>query len=113
MKRLRLKNEVKRLRLKTLAGGANGNNDTVYETVKKPKGFFGEDWKDYWGGMPEFVCEEQKLFAKISVCFRNQEDLDRFAKLIGQRLNRRSQSTWFPEIKFEDHMARYVDKENQ
>jgi hypothetical protein len=43
------------------------------------------DWEEHWQGMPEFVQVKQEPFAKITVRFRNQEDLDDFARLIGFR----------------------------
>lgn len=56
------------------------------------------DWQSEWQGMPEFIQERQREYAKIIVRFRCKEDLDDFAKLIGQRLNRNSQCTWHPEL---------------
>lgn len=57
-----------------------------------------EQWREEWVGMPEFVQERQREFAKITVRFRCQADLDDFAALIGQKLNARSQCTWHPEL---------------
>ncbi len=56
------------------------------------------DWQEQWQGMPEFVQNRQREYAKIIVRFRSKEDLDDFAQLIGQRLNRLSQCTWHPEL---------------
>lgn len=56
------------------------------------------DWKKEWQGMPEFVQEKQRPFAQLIVRFRNQADLDDFARLIGQKLNAKSQCTWHPEL---------------
>lgn len=55
-------------------------------------------WEQEWQGMPEFVQERRREYAKLIIRFRNQEDLDAFATLIGQRLNRNSQCTWYPEF---------------
>ena len=51
-----------------------------------------------WQDMPEFVQKQQKPFAKMTVSFRCQEDLDDFAKRIGQKLTPRSDSIWHPEL---------------
>ncbi len=51
-----------------------------------------------WVGMPEFVQEAQKPFAQMTVRFRNQEDLDEFARLIGQKLTRKTKSIWHPVL---------------
>lgn len=56
-------------------------------------------WEEEWQGMPEFVQERKREYAKIIVRFRAQRDLDEFARLIRQKLNRNSQCTWFPELK--------------
>ncbi len=55
------------------------------------------DWQEQWRGMPEFVQERQREYAKIIVRFKTKEDLEDFARLIGQRLNRKSQCTWHPD----------------
>lgn len=54
---------------------------------------------DHWAGMPEFVQEKKQEYAKLIVRFRNEADLQEFAALIGQKLNRKSQCTWHPELK--------------
>jgi len=59
----------------------------------------GTRWEEHWQGMPEFVQDRQRPFAELTVRFRSQEDLDDFANLIGQKLNRKSQCTWHPELK--------------
>lgn len=65
-----------------------------------------------WVGMPEFVQERKREYAKIIVRFRNQEDLDKFAEIVGQKLNRKSQATWFPELRNGEIQGRgkYVDE---
>ena len=48
--------------------------------------------------MPEFEQESQKPYAMINVRFRNEDDLLEFAKLIGQNLNKKSKSIWYPKL---------------
>lgn len=64
-----------------------------------------------WFGMPEFVQEKQKPFAQIICRFETQEDLDAFAKLIGQKLTPKTKSIWHP---FKSHWGaeqkRWVDE---
>ena len=62
-------------------------------------------WKDEWQDMPEFKMEDLSSFRKIVVHFRNQEDIDKFAKLIGQKITN-APSLWYPEWK----KRRYADK---
>lgn len=71
-----------------------------YSTHQPEKSLFdaAPDWREHWVGMPEFVQERQREYAKITVRFRNQGDLDDFARLIRQKLNKNSQCTWYPEL---------------
>lgn len=67
-----------------------------------------EEWKD----MPEFVSENtEECFTKIVVRFRSEEDLQKFADLIKQRLTSKTKSIWFP---FKSHwnqsIMRWVDE---
>lgn len=59
------------------------------------------DWQREWQGMPEFQQGKQREYAKIIMRFRNEKDLQDFAKLIGQKLNRNSQCTWHPELRLD------------
>ena len=54
--------------------------------------------KDLWPDMPEFVQDKQEPYAQMIVRFRNQEDLDEFAQLIGQKLTRKTKSIWHPVL---------------
>lgn len=49
-----------------------------------------------WKGMPEFVQEKQEPYAKIIFRFENEEDLQEFAELIGQKLTKKTKSAWYP-----------------
>jgi hypothetical protein len=69
-----------------------------------------EGWEEHWKGMPEFVQAKQRPYAKIIVRFRNQEDLEDFGRLIGQKLNRNSQCTWHPELRQPRSRRRYVSE---
>ncbi len=51
-----------------------------------------------WVDMPEFVQEKQEPYACIKVRFENQEDLEEFAKLIGQPLTNKTKSIWHPKL---------------
>lgn len=70
-----------------------------------------KDWEKEWVGMPEFVQERKEEYAKIIVRFRNEEDLQEFAKLVEQNLNIKTQSIWFPKLIFQDHFSkRYINE---
>jgi hypothetical protein len=53
-------------------------------------------WKQEWKDMPEFVQEKKSEYAKIIVRFDNEQDLQDFAKMIGQKLTKRTKSIWHP-----------------
>lgn len=72
--------------------------------MKKQKAAFVDkeeltNWKRHWGGMPEFVQEDQQAFKQVKVSFACQEDLDAFAKLIGQKVLFTTRSIWFPKAR--------------
>lgn len=57
------------------------------------------NWEDEWKDMPEFISNEMRSVRQIVVHFRNQEDVDAFAELLGQRITPKQMSLWFPEMK--------------
>jgi hypothetical protein len=65
--------------------------------TKKKAEVTNKPWQEHWQDMPEFVQEDLRSFRKIVVHFRNQEDVDAFAELIGQTLSPKQPSTWFPK----------------
>jgi hypothetical protein len=70
-----------------------------------------DDLFEQWFGMPEFVQEKQKPYAELIVRFRNEEDLQKFAKLINQKLTLKTKSIWHPEIVRGIHSnKRYIDE---
>ena len=81
----------------------DGKSRVSNETYRKR---FNEiNWKDEWQDMPEFEMEDLSSFRKIIVHFRNQEDIDKSAELIGQKITK-APSIWYPEWK----KRRYADK---
>ena len=64
-----------------------------------------------WTGMPEFKQEKKEPFSKITIRFETEEDLQEFAKLIGQKLTPKTKSIWHP---FKSHWGLkkkvYVDE---
>lgn len=55
-----------------------------------------KDWQKEWKDMPEFVQEKKEPYAKIIVRFDSEEDLQEFAKFIGQKLTNKTKSIWHP-----------------
>jgi len=54
------------------------------------------EWKQEWKDMPEFVQDKKEPYAKIIVRFDNEDDLQEFANLIGQKLTSKTKSIWHP-----------------
>ena len=72
-----------------------------------------EDWREEWEGMPEYEHNDIKEHQKLIVRFRNKEDVEAFAKLIGQEhINEATTSIWYPKLKFANHFSkRYFDED--
>lgn len=51
-----------------------------------------------WEGMPEFIQEKKEAYSKIIVRFDNEDDLQEFAKMIGQKLTNKTKSIWHPKL---------------
>jgi len=70
-----------------------------------------KSWEKEWQDMPEFVQEKQKPHAQIIVRFENEEDLQEFATLIGQKLTNKTKSIWHPQlVRGINAGKRYVDE---
>jgi len=79
--------------------------------VEKPVQTNEPTWKDSWGGMPEFVQEQQKPYSQIMFRFNSEEELQEFAVLIGQPLTNKTKSAWYPQLVRGLHSGkRYVDE---
>ena len=57
-----------------------------------------EPWRKHWKGMPEYEQEENRPYKTVYVHFRNKEDYEEFAKLIGQKLTVKTKSIWHPHL---------------
>jgi predicted RNA binding protein with dsRBD fold (UPF0201 family) len=56
------------------------------------------DYAAEWQGMPEFGNEDLRPMQSIHVHFKNAEDVQTFARLIGQPLTDRTVSVWYPPV---------------
>lgn len=52
---------------------------------------------DEWKDMPEFV-QNDTIYQRIAVNFKSKEDVEAFAKLLGQDVTEKTRSMWYPEI---------------
>lgn len=72
---------------------------------------FDEPWKEHWVGMPEYKQEENSPYMKIYVSFRNKEDYQEYAKLVGQTLTEKTKSTWYPPLSREENaLLRWIEE---
>lgn len=56
-----------------------------------------EDEKETeWRGMPEFNQPDNGAVRQIIVSFHKEEDIQEFAKLVGQNITKKTKSIWFP-----------------
>jgi hypothetical protein len=70
-----------------------------------------EAWREEWKGMPEYDHQDLTSFQSFTIHFRNQEDVDEFSKLIGQRITPKQQAIWFPALKIRRYAhKRYSDE---
>jgi len=60
-----------------------------------------------WSGMPEFDQQDKTAFRTLPVHFADQDAVDAFAGLIGQKITPNTRSLWYPAAEIE----RYVDKQ--
>jgi len=80
---------------------------------KKTKGFFDipEPWEEHWQGMPEYVQEDRRPYRQLIVNFKNEDDLQDFLKLIGQKITHRTDSIWYPRKKYKEKPTGiYIDE---
>ena len=72
----------------------------------------GHSWDEAWKGMPEFLQANLQPFQTINVHFETREDVEAFAKLVGQRITLDTKFIWYPEMDRNDFSkVRYVDEE--
>ena len=81
---------------------------------KKQKELFEDldnEWQKEWKDMPEFIQEDLTSFRKIVVHFNCKEDVDAFAKLIGQNITPKQPSIAYPERVIRRYAnKRYIDE---
>jgi hypothetical protein len=60
------------------------------------------EWQKEWKDMPEFIQTKKEPYSKIIIRFESEKDLQEFAKLINQKLTKKTKSIWFP---FKSHFS--------
>ena len=90
--------------------------DRNWKKKKECKGFFDipEWWEDDWQGMPEFVQDDRGPYKTIYVHFKNEKDMEAFAKLVKQKVTDQTKFIWFPKAQHEDLLSyRCTDSEKR
>lgn len=85
--------------LKELADAADREDEGIralIEDIEGEYGLFKFDPEDEWKGMPEFKQEEEKHF-KIIVHFPDDNAVNTFSELVGQKITEKTKYIWFPK----------------
>jgi hypothetical protein len=56
------------------------------------------DYDKEWEGMPEFIAEDLKAIASVTINFLTVEDMNAFSELIGRRITFQTKSILFPVV---------------
>ena len=101
--------------LKKLGIGFKINKLIEWGMPRSTLGFLGtaEDPNDHWKGMPQFQNEDKTAFRQIIISFANQEAVNAFAQLIGQKLTQDTKSVWYPKAEIETYMDKHYDGEKK
>lgn len=64
-----------------------------------------------WDGMPEFNQEDKSAYRSLKVNFANDSDVERFSKLVEQKITEKTRGIWYPAAEIGTYAdKRYVDK---
>ena len=66
--------------------------------------------EQHWQRMPEFENNDNTAFKKLYIHFETEEDLIKFMNLIGQNINEKTKSIWFPKKERKDLKKCLVDE---
>lgn len=65
-----------------------------------------------WEGMPEFDQQDKQSFRHIIVHFENNDDVEDFARLIGQPVTDKTKSIWHPvQVRMDTESKRYASED--
>lgn len=84
----------------------SGFNSFDLENLRLERQFGENDPSAEWQGMPEFDQVDKTAFRSLAIHFKDQAAVDKFARLIKQKITPNTRFVWFPEIEIET----YADK---
>jgi ParB-like nuclease domain len=64
------------------------------------------DTASEWQGMPEYQNESRVAYKSVVVHMKDQEAVDQFASLIGQKITEKTRFVWYPQAE----IGIYIDK---
>lgn len=72
------------------------------------------EWEQNWEGMPDYTTSQAgtgvEVYKQINVRFRNKEDYEEFAKLIGQGLTPKTKTIWYPrDDRIKNSLMRWIE----
>ena len=56
------------------------------------------NWEKEWKDMPEYNQVRFDPVRTITICFKNEEDIEKFAKCIGQKIYPMYNNYWYPKL---------------
>ena len=89
-----------------------GESITPVNEIEAEKLHNYQNWREHWKGMPEFESENKMPAKQIIVSFVTEEDYQAFAKLVDQKLTKKTKSIWYPKKeRAEVSLLRWVDED--
>jgi hypothetical protein len=73
------------------------SGDEVDLLLQRLAGELVDDPEGEWEGMPEFEHQDLTAVQSLHVHFKSREDVQAFAKLIGQEITEKTKWLWYPE----------------
>lgn len=53
------------------------------------------EWAKHWRQMPEYICEDIQPVRQLILSFANEDEIQEFSNLLGQRITSKTKSLWF------------------
>lgn len=87
--------------------------DVVISPDKDVRAASDIDPADEWTDMPEYQHGDKRAVHDIIVHFASEEDVQEFARVIGQKISDKSKYIWFPPQTDDSHLGVYYDGETE
>ena len=84
----------------------------IVKNAGLPRKVVADDWPAIWRGMPEYHQDDLRPWKSVKVHFRDPEDMERFADMIGQKLTGNTKSVWYPKAALRRYAGKVYVSEN-